>query len=66
MRPTRFAFAVVFALAALLVARPAAARAAAPVDAAMVLAADVSRSIDDEEFALQRKGYAAAMVKATS
>jgi hypothetical protein len=31
------------------------------VDMLLVLAADVSRSIDDEEFNLQRKGYAAAM-----
>jgi hypothetical protein len=32
-----------------------------PVDAMLVLAADVSRSIDDGEFHLQRKGYAAAV-----
>ena len=31
------------------------------VDAAIVLAADVSRSIDDEEFQLQRRGYAQAV-----
>ncbi len=31
------------------------------VDLLLVLAADVSRSINDEEFDLQRKGYAAAM-----
>ncbi|HTV38308.1 MAG TPA: DUF1194 domain-containing protein [Xanthobacteraceae bacterium] len=31
------------------------------VDAAIVLAADVSRSIDDEEFELQRHGYAEAV-----
>jgi len=31
------------------------------VDAAVVLAADVSRSIDDDEFALQRRGYADAI-----
>ncbi len=31
------------------------------VDLLLVLAADVSRSIDDAEFALQRKGYAAAL-----
>ncbi|MGH7090142.1 MAG: DUF1194 domain-containing protein [Stellaceae bacterium] len=35
-----------------------AARAAENVDVALVLAADVSRSIDDGEFQLQRKGYA--------
>jgi len=34
--------------------------AAEPVDLALVLAADVSRSVDDGEFDLQRKGYAAA------
>src|SRR5690349_19284221 len=31
------------------------------VDLLLVLAADVSRSIDDGEFDLQRKGYAAAL-----
>jgi len=34
---------------------------AAGVDLEIVLAADVSRSIDDTEFTLQRKGYAAAL-----
>lgn len=34
---------------------------AAGVDLEVVLAADVSRSIDDAEFDLQRKGYAAAL-----
>ncbi len=38
--------------------RPA---AAIPVDLELVLAVDVSRSIDDEEFNLQRQGYAAAL-----
>jgi hypothetical protein len=36
--------------------------AAERVDVALVLAADVSRSINDDEFALQRRGYAAALV----
>jgi len=45
-------------LAALVVAAPA---RAGNVDLLLVLAADVSRSIDDSEFALQRKGYAAAL-----
>jgi hypothetical protein len=40
------------------------ARADEVVDAAIVLAADVSRSIDDGEFDLQRRGYAAAIVSA--
>jgi hypothetical protein len=38
-----------------------AARGAEPVDLALVLAVDVSRSIDDHEFQLQRQGYAAAL-----
>jgi Protein of unknown function (DUF1194) len=37
------------------------ARAAGPVDLQLVLAADVSRSVDENEFALQRRGYAAAL-----
>jgi hypothetical protein len=37
------------------------ARAAEAVDAAIVLAADVSRSINDEEFGLQRQGYSSAI-----
>ena len=36
-------------------------QAPVPVDAAVVLAADVSRSIDDGEFALERRGYAEAI-----
>jgi hypothetical protein len=39
----------------------ATARAGEPVDLALVLAVDVSRSIDDHEFELQRQGYAAAL-----
>ena len=39
---------------------PASAQAEA-VDVALVLAADVSRSVDDDEFKLQRQGYAAAV-----
>jgi len=53
------------ALAALIVVglgAAAPARGDEAVDAAIVLAADVSRSIDDDEFALQRRGYAAAIV----
>jgi hypothetical protein len=49
----------VLAAAAVLPARAAA--QAPTVDVAISLAADVSRSIDDEEFELQRKGYAAAV-----
>ncbi len=49
---------LVAALCSLAAPRP---RAADAVDVLLVLAADVSRSIDDEEFALQRRGYAAAI-----
>jgi Protein of unknown function (DUF1194) len=50
-------------LALMLLQAPRARAASAPVavDAAIVLAADVSRSIDDEEFALERRGYADAI-----
>ena len=37
------------------------ARAAEQVDLLLVLAADVSRSIDQKKFQLQREGYAAAV-----
>jgi len=38
-----------------------ASRAAEPVDLLLVLAADVSRSVDQQKFQLQRDGYAAAI-----
>lgn len=41
-------------------ARPAPAADLMPVDVALVLVDDVSRSIDDSEFDLQKKGYAQA------
>ncbi|HZL39785.1 MAG TPA: DUF1194 domain-containing protein [Pseudolabrys sp.] len=47
-------------LAALLALAPSA-RAAEPVDLLLVLAADVSRSVDADKFKLQREGYAAAI-----
>src|ERR1700686_1242176 len=40
---------------------PAAARPGAEVDLLLVLAADVSRSVDATKFQLQREGYAAAI-----
>jgi hypothetical protein len=46
-------------LAFLLVALPA--RALPPVDLELVLAVDISRSVDDEEARLQREGYIAAL-----
>jgi len=48
-------------LCLLLVSGPPAARAAEPVDLLLVLAADVSRSVDEQKFQLQREGYAAAI-----
>ncbi len=44
------------------VAMPPAARAAPSVDLALVLVSDVSRSIDDTEFGLEKEGYRAAFV----
>ena len=38
----------------------ATAQAAEPVDVALVLVTDVSRSVDDTEFAMEKQGYAAA------
>jgi len=51
----------VLALLACLVALSGAARAAEEVDLLLVLASDVSRSVDTRKFQLQREGYAAAM-----
>jgi hypothetical protein len=51
---------VVLALIALILAAPQS-RAAEQVDLLLVLAADVSRSVDYPKFKLQREGYAAAL-----
>jgi hypothetical protein len=64
MRGLRMRLALVllaFALAAPATRLADAAGVPVEVDAAVVLAADVSRSIDESEFALQRKGYADAI-----
>jgi len=54
-----------FALAASVVHGSSAARAdEGQVDLLLVLAADVSRSVDDKEFKLQREGFAAALLDA--
>src|ERR1700719_5189836 len=58
MRTIRILLASLFAAAILV---PAVARAAENVDLLLVLAVDVSRSIDATKFQLQRKGYAAAV-----
>jgi hypothetical protein len=47
--------------AALLVAAPGASFAQEPVDLLLVLAADVSRSMDDAKFQMQRQGYVDAL-----
>ena len=47
---------------ALAAALPAAARAAGPVDLLLVMAGDVSRSVDEDEARLQREGYRTAMI----
>jgi hypothetical protein len=49
------------ALFALLLCLGAAKAGAETADVAVVFAADVSRSVDDDEFKLQRQGYAAAV-----
>jgi len=70
MRAWRAGF-IIGALAALLAMAPAAIaqpgddsapRKTVPVDVELVLAVDVSRSIDADEFELQRQGYARALV----
>src|SRR4029079_11494173 len=50
-----------FVLLLALAAIPGSAKAAEPVDLLLVLAADVSRSVDQPKFQLQREGYAAAI-----
>ncbi len=60
-RVTRFFRLIGTALLAATLLGPAAARAAETVDLLLVFAADVSRSIDQEKFQLQRDGYAAAI-----
>ena len=54
-------FRCVLALAALVVIGTAFASAAEQVDLLLVLASDVSRSVDHPKFLLQREGYAAAV-----
>jgi Protein of unknown function (DUF1194) len=58
MRTIRNLLALTFAAAVLIAT---AASAAEPVDLLLVLAADVSRSVDAAKFQLQREGYAAAV-----
>jgi hypothetical protein len=64
MRSALAFFAAAILGAASIVAAPSASRGAEPVDLALVLAVDVSRSITDDEFKLQRRGYANAFLDA--
>ncbi len=59
-RARRFGAAALIALVALLAGALPPLRAQSPVDLALVLAIDGSSSIDDREFTLQMRGYAAA------
>src|SRR5256886_16462063 len=56
---TRFVRLLVFAASLLTLATPS--RAEDSVDLLLVLASDVSRSVDTRKFQLQREGYAAAL-----
>ena len=56
---TRFARLLLFAASLLVLGTPV--RAQEPVDLLLVLASDVSRSVDTRKFQLQREGYAAAL-----
>jgi hypothetical protein len=60
LRSARF-FILTILIVALFGAAPKPARAGEPVDLLLVLAADVSRSVDAAKFQLQREGYAAAI-----
>jgi len=61
MAASRLGKAVITVIFAAVAAFPAAAVAAEKVDLLLVLAADVSRSVDSGKFQLQRDGYAAAI-----
>ena len=56
VKPARFIFALIALMLATLPAH-----SGEPVDLLLVLAADVSRSVDQPKFQLQREGYAAAI-----
>jgi uncharacterized protein DUF1194 len=61
MRPMRCTLALMLACLSLIVLSAEAALAIEPVDLMLVLASDVSRSVDHPKFLLQRDGYAAAV-----
>jgi hypothetical protein len=61
MMRARSAFGTALLACLVIAGGSASSRAAEAVDLALVLAVDVSRSIDDQEFQLQREGYAAAL-----
>jgi hypothetical protein len=58
---SRLLVTLLIAVSLLVGPRPRPARAAEQVDLLLILATDVSRSIDEEKFELERRGYAAAL-----
>src|SRR5579859_1894552 len=65
MRSMGMRSAYVLLLLALLALRGTAAAAEEAVDMRLMLVVDVSRSIDDEEYALEKQGYASALSSST-
>ncbi len=61
MKSVRAAATILFLICAGMVLVPATVPAAEQVDLLLILAADVSRSVDSAKFQLQREGYAAAI-----
>jgi hypothetical protein len=61
MKSARAAATILFLICAGMVLVPATVPAAEQVDLLLILAADVSRSVDSAKFQLQREGYAAAI-----
>ena len=61
MKSVRAAATILFLICARMVLVPATVPAAEQVDLLLILAADVSRSVDSAKFQLQREGYAAAI-----
>jgi hypothetical protein len=65
LRQLRLLATALLTIFGILIVFPAVSRAAEPVDMLLVFAADVSRSVDEAKFQLQRQGYAAAITNTT-
>jgi hypothetical protein len=65
LRQLRLLATALLTIFGILIVFPAVSRAAEPVDMLLVFAADVSRSVDEAKFQLQRQGYAAAITNPT-